>query len=260
MSTRAFAFLPALLLAAACSPPVAGSGDGPANSAAVTNSTVDTAHPQVVQIFVSAWVQGQAAAVNLYFSGVLVGPSTVLTTSSWTPIRIAGSSIYVNAYGPTNTQATVMGEPNSEPNAIGARDMSGLTLLYLDREIANIAPATFRQKAPAVGDSLSIVGFGVATDNEHMNGPREVGTNTVGTVYDDSFAFYGDTLWGNDALACGSDAGGGVFVTDNGVETLAGVNLFSQCTASLLHPGGDAGAARLDPAGATTSAWVLANM
>jgi hypothetical protein len=246
----ALAIAAATIVLAGCVPADSSSDDPSGQPAAVTNATRDTTHPEVVQIFAT-----DTSNNVLRISGVLVGPSAVLTSAMWLGSRMPATPVYVNAEGPSVTQAQVLGEPVLQGSSDDQRISTGLAILRLDRKVPDVMPARFDRMGLQSGEAIRVVGFGRVPA---ITGPtaRRVGENTVDALLADDFNFDAWPYWSNEALACDGDIGGGIFVTNAGDDALAGIVWDASCSRSIAHPGGESVALRVDANNATNQAWV----
>ncbi|MGW0937807.1 trypsin-like serine protease [Streptomyces sp. NPDC002666] len=94
-----------------------------------------------------------------------------------------------------------------------------MVLGRLDKAVPDIAPVRLAASAPAVGDTLTAIGFG-RTKEEWVPRQRHQGTFTATSVTATDVYVTGQ----NGAAICAGDAGGPLLKSNNGAVELAGIN------------------------------------
>jgi V8-like Glu-specific endopeptidase len=171
------------------------------------------------------------------FSGVLIGSRHVLTAqhvvgsgsdpSQWTfNVNLDALPAADRAFSVANVYAAA-GFTGFGSGAVPRND---LTILELTRDVPGIVPVFELSTAPlALGKEITLVGYG-GTGAE----TKRRGTNVVDYLdapsagaTPDVFAYDYDTGVQGEATVVGGDSGSGMFVNDNGVWKLAGINTFA---------------------------------
>jgi hypothetical protein len=179
-------------------------------SAAITNGFADSGDPAVVAIV--------GAPGTEQCSGTVISPYVVLTAGHCTvPDIVQGGSVVFGSSltAPTSSIpiALAVAHPQFDPGSL-ANDIGLLVL-------ASTAPATsvpLGTSAPAVSDTVDIVGWGLTTQDAGDGGQKRQGSATVTTV--DTMTFGVGPL---PSQPCEGDSGGPALATITGVESVVGV-------------------------------------
>jgi hypothetical protein len=171
------------------------------------------------------------------FSGVLIGSRYVLTAqhvvgsgsdpSQWT------FNVNLDALDPSDgsySVAHVYAAPGFTGFGGGAVPRNDLTILELTRDVPGVVPVFELSTGPlALGKEITLVGYG-GTGAE----TKRRGTNVVDYLdapsagaTPDVFAYDYDSAIQGEATVVGGDSGGAMFVNDDGVWKLAGINTFA---------------------------------
>lgn len=206
--------------------------------AAIVNGDVDEGHPAVVALTVS----GQA-----FCSGTLVTPTLVVTAAhcvdeASTGIRPEEIEIFfgtrTNGEGVTISALQVVAKPDwniDDPNA--DEDIAVVRL-------AEPGPATPVPlgELPSNGTTLTMVGFGITSDQAGDSGTKRI---TTATILDrDPKIFFLET---DPGATCSGDSGGTALALVDGVEHLVGVHTRSDCVDFMIDERIDAHMGFLEP-------------
>jgi V8-like Glu-specific endopeptidase len=171
------------------------------------------------------------------FSGVLVGSRYVLTAqhvvgsgsdpSQWT------FNVNLDSLGVSDRSfavARVYAAPGFTGFGNGAVPRNDLTILELTRDVPGSVPVfELSTTALSLGKQITLVGYGGTGSATTKNR----GTNIVEYIdpappaSSDVFAYDFDNDTADQATVVGGDSGSGMFVNENGVWKLAGINTFS---------------------------------
>lgn len=115
--------------------------------------------------------------------------------------------------------------PNYNPNQIGSDAANDIAIYKLDRPVTNVTPSPIYRSNPAVGQMLTLVGFGYGgngnTGSDGVYGIKRSGTTPIDSVSLTliSWDFENNT----ESNTAPGDSGGAAFITVGGVNYLAGV-------------------------------------
>jgi V8-like Glu-specific endopeptidase len=202
----------AVLGVASCSPP--GTERVGATWSAITNGTPDSSDGAVVAVI--------TADGGPHCSGTLIGPHTVITAAHCgvDPTSFPQFAVFFGASlgqaGPTLTISDARLDPAFDATTLD-HDLALLTL----REAAPVAPIaldTGTLDASFVGQSVSVVGYGVTSATAADEGSRHVGQARVSAVASLDF-----TVLPAPSQPCEGDSGGAALQTSGGASTLVGV-------------------------------------
>lgn len=171
------------------------------------------------------------------FSGILIGPRHVLTAqhvvgggsnpSQWT------FNVNLDTLAPadrTFSVARVHAAPGFTGFSGGVVPRNDLTVLELTRDVPSTVPVfALSTAAPGLGDEITLVGYGGTGANTKRRGTNVVehlDAPAAGAA-PDVFAYDYDDDSAGQATVVGGDSGSGMFVNDNGVWKLAGINTFA---------------------------------
>jgi hypothetical protein len=147
-----------------------------------------------------------------FCTGTLVGKKTVLTAGHCVE---SGTSYTFQIQGGTYAVSKALRHPQYNENVMnnGGYNANDLALMFLS-QAPNVAPAAISTAAPTVGLPLTIVGYGVTSENGQDDG-RRIGQNAVGWVSATELGWNGSSTT---STTCYGDSGGPAFATINGQE------------------------------------------
>jgi hypothetical protein len=222
MRTRLLAFLLALL---------AGCGEGlevEQRAMPILNGVPDAGHPAVGMLG------------NIFCTATLVGSRTVLTAAhclhdSNPYTFVLGEKTYPAAKVIPHPDWTEVDSLPELPNADWKFSINDIGVLLLADQVLGIEPMRLATQTPAVGQTVTLVGFGVTSTGG--GGQKNKVDNVVGNV-GAGFVLFGNYggLTGGDGLTCTGDSGGPALVVEDGEERVLAVHSmaicgkYSQCT------------------------------
>jgi len=189
----------------------------------IVNGKADPGHPAVGMLT----TQGYGIC-----TATLVGTHTVVTASHCVvnedhpPYtlrqQIGWSRDGVSAPIPA---ATVIYHPDYDHGA-GGLDHD-IAVLRLSQDVTDITPRRIAQTPPAVGEDITLVGFGYTADSASSTfGTRRLAQNTIGKVTPSEIVFYGAN--GGVGNICSGDSGGPAFAVRGGEELLVGIHSWGE--------------------------------
>jgi V8-like Glu-specific endopeptidase len=195
-----------------------GCGEGMLESGAtddradeITNGKVDTGHPSVGKLYESG--QGICTAT-------LIGAKTVLCAAHCITSSASAYSFVVG--GKTYAAQSVTVHPSwngSYNNGEGKNDLSVIIL----KTAPTVTPTPITTTAPFAGQVVTLVGYGVTSDNVDDYGTKRIAHNVITSLA--STVIYWDPGQGTyqGQSTCYGDSGGPAFATVNGVEVQVGI-------------------------------------
>ena len=176
----------------------------------IVNGSPDPGHPAV----------GLLKASSGYGTGIctatLIGTKTVLTAAHC----VQGKSAATFTVGGKIYQAVKISvHPSYSYSVINAYD---LAVVILGQPVSGVTPHALSKSTPQVGETITIVGFGITKTGWSNSGTKRVTTNTISSVKSQYFRFSGAS--GGKGNVCSGDSGGPSFRVEGGVEVLMGVH------------------------------------
>ena len=145
-------------------------------------------------------------------TATLVGQKTVLTAAHCA--NTGGSYMF------TLSSGTYSGKGVRHPSYSGFNMSSDIALVLLN-QAPPLNPSAIANAAPAVGDVVTLVGFGVTSENGSDSGTKREAKNKIAQLSAKEMTFYGS---GNGTgNTCYGDSGGPAFASINGNFVVVGV-------------------------------------
>ncbi|MDX2094281.1 MAG: S1 family peptidase [Kofleriaceae bacterium] len=175
---------------------------------------------------------------NTSCSGVLISDRTVLTAGHCLNRSIHDTTIN---YAPVSSidvyfaadMTTLTGKRRYDAAAriihsgFGGGATNDLGIIRLTESVAGVAPIAVLSQQPAVGDMLTVLGYGVGTNF----GRRQVGHNLINTIIGRVFGFEP----ADGTSACAGDSGGPSLVERGGQQYVAGIHSSGTCGDSTSY-------------------------
>jgi hypothetical protein len=200
--------LVALAVACTGSPPDAEPSARAA--AAITNGADDGADPAVVAIVDG---QGQTAC-----SGTVVAPHLVLTAAHCTvPEILQGARAVFGASAGAGDASIPIVAARPHPQFDPSTFANDVALVVLG-STAPASPVPLGSSAPAVGETVRVVGYGFAAADAAVAGTKRQGTASVSAVADTTFE-----VTPAPSQPCDGDSGGPALAPSAGAEAVVGV-------------------------------------
>jgi V8-like Glu-specific endopeptidase len=150
--------------------------------------------------------------------GTLIAPMFVLTAAHVVDGRDP-STLTFTVGGATYNVAQVFEYPGYNPGEIGTDGANDIAILELTRTVTNVTPSPINTTAPAVGQMLTLVGFG-ARDGGTF-GTKYSGTTPIGGISSSLITWTFSNNSEDDTVV--GDSGSPEFIEENGVYYIASV-------------------------------------
>lgn len=188
-------------------------------TANIVNGQNDHGHPAVGVLY----LKGQAGC-----TATLIGTRTVLTAahcvtdSTSVPYQLFSNiGFALQPGGQVHSAEAVMVH-----QAYGSQN-ADVAVVRLSQPITSVTPMLIASKAPHVGETITLVGFGITADGASGTfGTKRRATNTIGKLTATEMIFYG--AQGGVGNICNGDSGGPAFATRDGREHLVGVHSWGE--------------------------------
>jgi len=194
---------------------------GSAPALAVIGGSPDTAHPSAV--FIKATVGSQTG----YCSGVVVAPRVVLTAGHCTNLSGVTYQVFVGEdfRRPDAGTFVAVSEYHAHPSYSAATNAYDVGVLITATDI-DTPPAPLNRSPPAVGDTVSIVGYGqTIAGNASTLGKRMVASTQLTAVSALDFTIQGTPSF------CLFDSGGPSYLATDAGEAVAGIHFIVESAA-----------------------------
>ena len=189
--------------------------DTPGVAPRIINGTVTTQFPSVGKV---------GDATDYGCSGTLIAPQYVLTAGHCAEgVSDTGGRFMIGSVEYRTTKVYV--HPNYNSNQIGSDAANDIAIFKLDRPVTNVTPTPIYRSNPAVGQMLTLVGFGYGgtgtTGSDGVYGIKRSGTTPIDSVSPTLISWNFDN--NSESNTAPGDSGGAAFITVGGVNYLAGV-------------------------------------
>lgn len=196
--------------------------------AATDATAVDT---NAVSRIVNGTVTSQYTSVGMvgdtsgfYGSGTLIGSQYVLTAGHCAE-GVANTAGRFQIGNTVYSTSQVFLHPNYNANALGTDSANDIAILKLDRPVTGVTPSPIYRAIPAVGQLLTLVGFGGGgtgtSGHDGSFGTKRVGTTPIDQVSSKLISWNFDN--NSESNTAPGDSGGPAFLNVGGVYYVAGV-------------------------------------
>ncbi|HEY3451049.1 MAG TPA: trypsin-like serine protease [Myxococcales bacterium] len=199
----------AVTLAAACGEATLQEPEGTETlDSEIVNGTADKSHKAVGKVRFS----GKDVC-----TGTLVGKRTVLTAAHCVLGRASETSFVLE--GKVYPAEEVVAHPRWDNEADDGEGTNDIAVLRLEKA-PPIQPSPISTHAPALGQHLTLVGYGITSEDAQDFGTRRIAYNAIGALGSTKLYFSSSSGVGT---TCYGDSGGPAFSRVNGEEVQVGV-------------------------------------
>ncbi len=126
-------------------------------------------------------------------------------------------------YGQTYSASSVAAHPS-----YSGGNKSDVAVIWLSKSVSGVSPDPIAKQGeiPKMGETITMVGYGLTGENTGQFGTKRKATNVVAGVWQEVFSF--DGAHGTKSTVCNGDSGGPTFGTRKGVTTVIGVHSTSE--------------------------------
>ena len=173
---------------------------------AITNGEPYSGHPSVGYLRIGT---------TQLCTATLVGQRTVITAAHCI-VEGKPHTFYLGLDSYNSDKIVVHPQWNPDPKSLA----NDIAMIQLDRA-PGIAPSVISRKAPTVGMTVTIIGFGITAEELTDADVKRIATNTIHELFDKRFNIAG--TGGGIGNTCHGDSGGPAFADIEGDEVQVGV-------------------------------------
>lgn len=191
------------------------STDAPGVAVRIINGTVTTQFPSVGKI-------GDSTGYGC--SGTLIAPQFVLTAAHCAEGVSNTGGRFMIGNEEYRTSRVIL-HPRYNADQIGSDTANDIAIFQLDRPVTNVTPSPIYRSNPAVGQALTLVGFGYGgtgtSGSDGIYGVKRSGTTSIDRVSSTLISWDFDN--NSESNTAPGDSGGAGFINVGGINYLAGV-------------------------------------
>lgn len=223
---RRFFALAVILSVAGCATSGDTDEDFSQDSETIVNGSVDNVHHAVGELVLPGGGRCSGTAIGLRW--VLTAAHCV---SGVSPGQITFNRYGGFTYGPVQVYPYSVDQVHVHPSYTSGVFDHDVAVIRLTADV-NTTPIPLTYATPALGDAITVAGFGLTATGASYDGIRRSAANAVDAVYTNTFDYDGAS--GIEGNICQGDSGGATLRVVNGVEGVIGVNVATSTTCGAV--------------------------